>query len=95
MKPIAKTIQMIAWFDEEGKINPIKFKYSGEDDEIKVILINKILSRNWEKLSWNLMWKFTCSSIVDGIECIYNITYDLINGIWLLFMCSSINKYNS
>ena len=86
MSKIARTIQMIAWFDEKGKINPIKFKYNNEDEENKVIFINKILNRNLEKLAGNLMWKFTCSSVIDGVECIYNIKYDLINGRWILFI---------
>lgn len=85
MKGIAKTIQMIAWFDENGKINPIRFKYEEEDEGTKIVCINRILNRNFEKLAGNIMWRFTCSSIVDGIEYIYNVKYDLINGIWLLF----------
>ena len=84
MNRIAKSIQMIAWFDENGKINPIKFKYEQEEG-IKVISINKILNRSYEKLAGNPMWKFTCSSIVDEAEYIYNVKYDLLNGKWLLF----------
>ena len=74
---------MIAWFDENGKINPVKFKY--EEDECKVICINKILNRSFEKLAGNPMWKFTCSSIIDNSEYTYNVKYDLINCKWLLF----------
>ena len=83
MKSVAKSIKMIAWFDEDGKINPMKFKIEGED-EGKVIHINRILNRELEKLAGNIMWKFTCTSIVDDTEYIYNINYDLINCRWLL-----------
>lgn len=84
MRRVAKSIKMIAWFDEDGKINPIKFKIEGED-EGKVIHINKILNRELEKLAGNIMWKFTCSSIIDGIENVYQIKYDLLASKWLLF----------
>lgn len=84
VKGLAKTIQMIAWFDENGKINPIKFKYEEENEGTKVICINNILNRSFEKLAGNFMWKFTCTSIVDDTEYIYNIKYDLINCRWLL-----------
>lgn len=84
MRRVAKSIKMIAWFDENGKINPMKFKIEGED-EGKVIYINRILNRELEKLAGNIMWKFTCSSIIDGIENIYQIKYDLLASKWLLF----------
>lgn len=84
---LAKSIQMIAWFDLDGKVNPIKFKYEEEKDGCsKVIIIDKIMKRDLEKLAGNLMWRFTCSSKIDGIESIYEIKYDLINGRWLLFI---------
>lgn len=86
LKGIAKPIQMIAWFDENGKINPMKFKY--EEDGCKVICINKILNRSFEKLAGNPMWKFTCSSIIENSEHIYNVKYDLTNSKWLLFDAS-------
>lgn len=84
---LAKSIQMIAWFDLEGKVNPIKFKYEEESNGFcKVIVIDKIIKRDLEKLAGNLMWKFTCSSKIGGIERIYEVKYDLVNGRWLLFI---------
>ncbi|MBU5317602.1 hypothetical protein KQI30_15225 [Clostridium bornimense] len=85
MKAIAKTVEMVAWFDNKGKINPVKFKVE-EDDDSKVIKINKILRRDFERLADNPMWKFTCSSIIDGIESSYNLKYDLMTCRWLLFL---------
>ena len=38
VKGLAKTIQMIAWFDENGKINPIKFKYEEENEGTKMCI---------------------------------------------------------
>ena len=30
MNRIAKTVEMVAWFDDKGKINPVKFRVEGE-----------------------------------------------------------------
>ncbi|MGL5354569.1 MAG: hypothetical protein ACRDA5_14845 [Clostridium sp.] len=86
MSAITKAIQMIAWFDIDGKINPVKFKYEQEEDDTKVISINKILNRDFEKLAGNPMWKLNCSSIIEGIESNYIIKYYLLSNKWLLFM---------
>lgn len=85
MNSFSKSIKMIAWFDTDGKINPVKFKYE-EDNETKVICINKILNRNFEKLAGNPMWKFNCSSIIEGIDLNYIVKYDLLSNKWILFM---------
>lgn len=85
MNRIAKTVEMVAWFDDKGKINPVKFRVEGEEDT-RVIKINKILNREYERLAGNPMWKFKCSSIIDGIESVYNIKYDVMSCKWLLFL---------
>lgn len=85
MSRIAKSIQMIAWFDSDGKINPVKFKYEEEDEDTKIICINKIINRDFEKLAGNPMWKFNCSSVIDGVESNYIIKYDVLSSRWLLF----------
>lgn len=85
MKSVAKSIQMIAWFDTNGKVNPMKFKYEDEEESSSVVVIDRIINRQLEKLAGNMMWKFTCSSKIKGVESTYDIKYDLINGKWLLF----------
>lgn len=83
LKVVAKPIKMIAWFNEDGSINPIKFKI--EEDEAKVIKINKILKREKEKLAGNIMEKFVCSSSINGVERIFEIKYDAKSYKWILF----------
>ena len=85
MNKISKTVEMVAWFDDKGKINPVKFRVK-EDEDTKVIKINRVLNREYERIAGNPMWKFTCSSIIDGIESNYNLKYDLMNCKWLLFL---------
>lgn len=83
LKVIVKPIQMIAWFNEDGSINPIRFKVL--EEESKVIKIEKVLKREKEKLSGKVMEKFVCSSCINGIEKIFEIKYDATNYKWILF----------
>ena len=83
MKVVVKPIQMIAWFNEDGSINPIKFKI--EEDGAKVIKINKILKSEREKLAGNIMEKFTCTSTIGGTEKIFEVKYDSKSYKWILF----------
>ena len=83
MKVVAKPIQMIAWFNEDGSINPIRFKI--EEDGNKVIKVDRVLKAEKERLSGNIMEKFTCSSVINGIERLYEIKYDSNTYKWILF----------
>ena len=76
MKVVAKRVEMIAHFEEDGKIKPIRFRFK-EDDEYKVIKINKIITIEMEKLCGNKMWVYTCSAVVSSMEKIFEIDYDI------------------
>lgn len=84
MKVVSKPIEVVAYFNKDGKINPIKFRVI-EDDKCQVIKIGKIISTDLEKLCGNKMWVFTCTAIIDGIEKIFEIKYDIENCKWILF----------
>lgn len=83
MKVIAKPIQIIAWFNEYGTINPIRFKINEEEN--KVVKIDKVLKVEKEKLAGNIMEKFTCTSIINGVEKIFELKYDTKSYKWILF----------
>lgn len=83
MKVVAKPIQMIAWFNKDGSINPIRFKI--EEDGNKVIKVDRILKAERERLAGNIMEKFTCSSVIDGVEKLYEVKYDSKSYKWILF----------
>lgn len=83
MKVVAKPIQMIAWFNKDGSINPIRFKV--EEDGDKVIKVDRVLKAERERLAGNIMEKFTCSSVIDGIEKLYEVKYDSKSYKWILF----------
>ncbi len=84
MKIINKSIHMLASFDEAGVINPVKFKIQNED-ESKIVKVDRIIAKHLEKLAGNRMWVFRCQSVIDGVEKIMEIKYELDTGKWILF----------
>lgn len=83
MKVVAKPIQMIAWFNKDGSINPIRFKL--DEDGEKVIKVDRVLKTEKEKLAGNIMEKFTCSSCINGVEKVFELKYDSKTYKWILF----------
>ena len=83
MKVIAKKIEMIAYFKEDGSVIPIKFKI--EEEVPQVIKINKIVSTTKEKFCGNKMLVFTCISIINSSEKILEIKYDIEKCNWILY----------
>lgn len=85
MKVVAKPIEMAAWFTRDGIPHPIKFRIVNEDESYTVIKIDKIICTNTEKLAGNCMYVFKCQSIVEGIERIFEIKYEISTCRWILF----------
>lgn len=84
MKVVCKAIEMIAWFEKGGKVHPIKFRLR-EEDQNRVIVIERIRCVKIEKFAGNQMYVFECESHIDGILKIYEIKYEMDTCKWVLF----------
>ncbi|EKQ52691.1 hypothetical protein [Clostridium sp. Maddingley MBC34-26] len=84
MKVVAKKVEMIAHFKEDGKIKPLRFKIE-EENKCEVIRIQKIISIDLEKLCGNKMLIYTCTAIINNQEKIFELKYDLEGCKWILF----------
>jgi len=84
MKIVSKKIEMIAYFKEDGKINPIRFRIE-QENKCQVIKIGKIISTDLEKLCGNKMWVFTCSAVIGDVEKIFELKYDIEKCSWILY----------
>jgi len=84
MKVVARPIEVIAWFTKEGVPMPVRFRVQDEDEN-QVIKINKIITKDREKLAGNEMMSFTCESIINGAQKIYELKYELRTCKWILF----------
>lgn len=84
MKVVCKPIEMIAWFEKNGEIHPIRFKVL-ENDQVKVIAIQRVQAVHLEKLAGNPMYVFDCQSHIDGLVKIYQLKYEVRTCKWFLF----------
>lgn len=85
MKVVAKAIKMIAFFEDQGQMTPIRFRIEEDGQEAVTIKVDQICSVNLEKLAGNKMYVFKCQSVIDGIERPYELKYDLATCRWMLF----------
>ena len=76
MKILMRSVDMICCTNKDGVITPIKFRISDEDKEIKIIRIDRILSRKEEKLAGNRMLIFTVQSVINGNEHRFEMKYE-------------------
>ena len=77
---VSKQIEVVAYFDIDGSIKPIKFRIE-EADVYKVIKIEKIISTQWE----DKMLIFKCSATIADREKIFEIKYDIEKLTWVLW----------
>jgi hypothetical protein len=85
MKVIMKPIKMIAWFSEDGTPNPVRFNISQDDESSVTIRIDRVIQKREEKLAGNRMLVFTCQSMINNMERIYELKYELSSCKWYLY----------
>jgi hypothetical protein len=85
VKVVAQEIQVIAHFNTQGIIKPLRFKYTDQDGSEKVIKVDKVIDTTTEKLCGNLALIFDCQSVIDGVEKVYQLKYFVMEMRWLLW----------
>jgi hypothetical protein len=85
LKTIAKSIEMISWTEENGKIHPLKFKLSQNEGENHIYKIRKIYTSELEKLAGNKIYKFTCEIVINNTIKVCELRYELDSCRWVLF----------
>ncbi|MEQ8155145.1 MAG: hypothetical protein ABRQ25_09730 [Clostridiaceae bacterium] len=85
MKIIARPIEMLVWFTNEGTPNPIRFRMKNDDDSLAVIKVDRVLFKENEKLAGNPMIIFRCQSLINNREVIYELKYEIKTCKWILF----------
>jgi hypothetical protein len=85
MRIVAKPIEVISLIDIKGIITPLRLRLIRDDESLQVIKVDKIITRKQEKLAGNLMVVFTCQSIIDDIEKIYELKYEIRTCKWVLW----------
>jgi hypothetical protein len=85
MKILAKSIEMVCWFEKTGMPHPVRFRVIAEDESETVIKVDKIVTVDKEKLAGNEMMLFKCQSTIAGIQRIFELKYELKTCKWILF----------
>jgi len=85
MKILMKPIKMIVWFNEDGTPNPVRFNIRMDDESSVTIRIDRVIKKHEEKLAGNRMLVFTCQSVINNMERIYELKYELNSCKWYLY----------
>lgn len=85
MKVYMKPVRMIACFENNGILTPVKFQTSNENTGNITIKVDKITLREEEKLAGNRMIIFKCQSTIDNIEKVYELKYEVNTCKWYLY----------
>lgn len=85
MKIVAKVIEMIAWFKENGEIRPLKFRMEEGGDHRTVIKVDQVIAVDKEKYAGNVMYLFKCQSEINGELRRFELKYEVETCKWLLF----------
>lgn len=84
LKVLALPIEMIAWFNEAGLPTPIKFKINLES-VANVVKVDKVIHREVEKFAGNYVYLYRCQSVINNMERVYELKYELKSCKWMLF----------
>jgi len=85
MKVFMKPIEMIAWFTLDGCPRPIRFRMLQPDHSSLVVKVDRIVDQKEEKLAGNRMMVFICQSIIEGVQRIYELKYEISTCKWFLY----------
>ncbi|WP_422487083.1 hypothetical protein [Gudongella sp. DL1XJH-153] len=85
MKVLMKPIEMIAWFNGEKFPVPLRFRLQAEDGSNLVIKIDRILFQEEEKLAGNRMVVYRCEGVVQNLEKVFELKYEILTCKWFLF----------
>jgi len=85
MKVLMKPIEMIAWFKSDTYPIPLRFRLESEDKSKIVIKIDKILFQEEEKLGGNRMIIYRCEGIIQDLQKLFELKYEISTCKWFLF----------
>lgn len=82
---VLKPIEVIARHNGGGTIRPLRFRVALEDESLKVIKVDKILTITKEKINNNNGIFYKCQSLIDGKLAYYELKFELSSCKWKLW----------
>lgn len=84
MKVLMRSIEMVAWFTEDGIPTPVRYRVN-EGEKKFVVKVDRIIIRTEEKLAGNRMFVYRCQSIINNTEKVYELKYEINSCKWFLY----------
>jgi len=84
MKIYMKPIRMISVTDFDGNIRPIRFQVE-QQEELITIKVDYISQQHNEKLAGIPTIIYRCQSVINNVERIYELKYELMTYKWFLY----------
>ncbi len=85
MKILMRNVEMISISNKNGMVSPIKYKYIDKKEKIHIIKIDRIIERKEEKLAGNKMYVYKVMSIINKLERIYEMKYEITTCKWYIY----------
>lgn len=86
MKIVAKPIKMIAVFEYDDKPpRPYKFKMREESEEEITVVVDQVFDCSKEKKAGIESLVYKCQSIINGMDCRYELKYIIASCRWQLY----------
>lgn len=79
-----RPIEMIAFHTAAGKVTPMRFRIMDGDD-VSVVKVDRIINRTKEKSLGKDLVRFTCASVINGIEKRYELVFHQDTVRWVLY----------
>jgi hypothetical protein len=84
MKVIMKVVDMLAWFDKDGKPHPIRFRTTDNKGENITIKLDAISNTEIEKHAGNRMVRFDCNATIRNMDRELQLKYEIASCKWYL-----------
>ena len=84
MKILNQPIDMIACHDVNGKILPIKFQVT-DNEEACTIKIGRVVNQETVKILGKIVLCFTCVSVINGIQKRYELRFHPETIQWVIY----------
>ncbi|MCK5129889.1 MAG: hypothetical protein KAQ68_08560 [Clostridiales bacterium] len=84
MKVIMKVVEMLAWFDTNGKPHPIRFRTQDNNGKNIIIKLDGILNSAIERHAGNQMVRFDCRVTIKNTQRELQLKYETTSCKWYL-----------
>lgn len=75
-------VQMISCTDTNGKITPLRFRFSDKTGELITVTIDRILSESQDKS--RIGADYTCTAVIHGVSRTFRLRYNYFAHEWRL-----------